>query len=74
MPKQIETTDKLDTKMLLKTLRAFKKGNFTVRLPEDLTGVDGEIAGTFNSIVEMNQMMEKDMSIYFSLQRKVNTA
>src|SRR3712207_8530307 len=34
----------LDSKLLLKTLRAFRKGDFSVRLPLDLTGVDGEIA------------------------------
>ena len=34
----------LDRGELLKALRAFKRGDFSVRMPLNLTGVDGEIA------------------------------
>src|SRR6266850_5901990 len=43
------------------TLRAFRKGNFSVRLPIDLTGLDGEIADTFNDVVELNERMSKEI-------------
>src|SRR5580700_3805672 len=40
---------------LLKTLIAFKKGNFDVRLPVDQIGVAGKIADTLNDILELNE-------------------
>ncbi|MBA3394174.1 MAG: HAMP domain-containing protein, partial [Deltaproteobacteria bacterium] len=43
----------LDHRQILSALRAFKRGDFGVRLREDLTGVDGQIAETFNELVEM---------------------
>jgi signal transduction histidine kinase/HAMP domain-containing protein/CheY-like chemotaxis protein len=42
----------LDRGELLKALRAFKRGDFSVRMPLNLTGIDGEIAQTFNDVVE----------------------
>ena len=36
----------LDRGELLKALRALKRGDFTVRMPLNLTGSDGEIAQT----------------------------
>ncbi len=39
---------------LLAALRAFRRGDFTVRLPLDLSGVEGEIAAAFNDCVELN--------------------
>ena len=40
---------------LLNALTALKKGDFTVRLPTDWTGMDGKIADAFNEVVELNQ-------------------
>src|SRR4029079_16442728 len=45
----------LDRGELLKALRAFKRGDFSVRMPLDLTGLDGEIAQAFNDVVELEQ-------------------
>src|SRR3712207_779938 len=50
----------LDSKLLLKTLRAFRKGDFSVRLPMDLTGIDGEIAEAFNDVVGLNETMTRE--------------
>jgi signal transduction histidine kinase/HAMP domain-containing protein len=55
------TTDTLDSKLLLKTLIALKKGNFAVRLPNDWTGVNGKIADTLNDVVEMNERLVKEL-------------
>src|SRR2546422_1035451 len=44
-------------KELLAALIAFKKGDFTVRLPNELKGIDGQIVELFNSIVSVNQIM-----------------
>src|SRR3712207_5798107 len=51
----------LDPKLLLKTLRAFRKGDFSARLPLDLTGIDGEIAEAFNDIAELNQGLTREL-------------
>jgi signal transduction histidine kinase/CheY-like chemotaxis protein len=40
---------------LLKALRAFRQGDFTVRMPRNLPGVEGEIAQVFNDLVELEQ-------------------
>jgi len=45
----------LDRGELLKALRAFKRGDFSVRMPLNLTGVDGEIAQAFNDVVELEE-------------------
>jgi signal transduction histidine kinase/CheY-like chemotaxis protein len=44
----------LDRRSLLAALRAYRKGDFSARLPLDLVGVDGEIAQAFNDVVEMS--------------------
>src|SRR5688572_24790552 len=51
----------LDPKLLLKTLRAFRKGDFTVRMPLDLVGTDGAICEAFNDIVELNQGLAREL-------------
>src|SRR5438067_3077246 len=45
----------LDRGELLKALRLFKRGDFTVRMPLNLTGIDGEIAQAFNDVVELEE-------------------
>src|SRR6185295_4810107 len=45
----------LDRGELLKSLRAFKRGDFSARMPLNLTGIDGEIAQTFNDVVELEE-------------------
>jgi len=54
-------TDNLDLKQLLKTLTAFKKGNFSVRMPLDQTGMAGKIADTLNDILEQNETMASEL-------------
>ncbi|HET9159789.1 MAG TPA: HAMP domain-containing protein, partial [Caulobacteraceae bacterium] len=50
----------LDNRQLLSALRAFRKGDFSVRLPRDFTGVDGELAEAFNEVVELNDRISKE--------------
>ena len=54
--------ESLDPMILLKSLKAFKKGDFTTRLPDDWPGVAGEIAEAFNEVVSNNE----DMALEFS--------
>jgi HAMP domain-containing protein/CheY-like chemotaxis protein len=50
----------LDITQLLETLVAVKKGDFTVRMPIDQTGLPGKIADTLNDIIEMNERMVEE--------------
>ncbi|MGH8738830.1 MAG: HAMP domain-containing protein, partial [Burkholderiales bacterium] len=52
----------LERKAMLAALRAFRKGDFSVRLPNDLTGIDGEIAEAFNDVVEMNEAVADELA------------
>ncbi|MEA1831570.1 HAMP domain-containing protein [Methylobacterium durans] len=55
------TSSQLEPKLLLKSLRAFRRGDFSVRLPLDLTGIDGEIAEAFNDIAELNEGLAREL-------------
>src|SRR5437868_5167027 len=57
----VKTDGKLDKAMLLAALIAFKKGDFSVRMPLDLTGIDGKIADAFNDVIELNQRMSMEL-------------
>ncbi|HLL71780.1 MAG TPA: HAMP domain-containing protein [Pyrinomonadaceae bacterium] len=61
MRNQQSTPDTIDTKLLLKTLMAFKKGDFSQRLPTEWTGEAGKIADTLNDIMEMNDQTVKEL-------------
>ncbi|MBL9016448.1 MAG: HAMP domain-containing protein, partial [Myxococcales bacterium] len=52
----------LDHRHILSALRAFKRGDFDVKMREDLTGVDGQIAETFNELVEMVKTIKDEAS------------
>ena len=51
----------IDTKLLLTALVALKKGDFSVRLPLDWSGVAGKIADVFNEVVERNEKMAREL-------------
>src|SRR5437762_9511718 len=51
----------IDAPVLLKAMHALKKGDFTVRLPMEWTGVAGKVADTFNELVELNDRMAKEL-------------
>ena len=52
----------LDRRALLAALRTLRKGDFTVRLPLGLTGIDGEIAQVFNDVAELNESMTEELA------------
>ncbi len=47
-------------RQLLGALRALRRGDFSVRLPEEVDGLDGEIATLFNEVVGMNEALTKE--------------
>nr|WP_317109375.1 response regulator [Chroococcidiopsis sp. SAG 2025] len=55
-------SDALDLKQLLQTLLEVKKGNFSVRLSSEQTGIAGKIADTLNDIIETNEQMTTELA------------
>jgi hypothetical protein len=53
--------DGIDTRQLLTALVAFKRGDFSARLPDDWTGVAGKIADTFNEVIRINHRMTQEL-------------
>ncbi len=51
----------LERREILKALRLLRRGDFSVRLPLDLDGIDGEIACAFNEVVELNDALTRDV-------------
>jgi HAMP domain-containing protein/signal transduction histidine kinase/CheY-like chemotaxis protein len=51
----------LDCTEVLAALNSFKKGDFSVRLPQDWTGLPGKVADAFNDVIELNQRMAKEL-------------
>ena len=52
--------DFIDRRQLVSALRALRRGDFSVRLPEEVDGVDGEIASLFNEVVSINEEMTQE--------------
>ena len=61
MPQTENAASQLEPKLLLRTLRAFRRGDFSVTLPSDLTGIEGEIAEAFNDIAELNRGLAREL-------------
>ncbi|PYL15541.1 MAG: hybrid sensor histidine kinase/response regulator [Verrucomicrobia bacterium] len=53
--------DGVDSKQLLSALSAFKRGDFSARLPDDWTGIGGKIADTFNDVIATNEKMAREL-------------
>jgi HAMP domain-containing protein/signal transduction histidine kinase/CheY-like chemotaxis protein len=50
-----------ELKQLLTALTAFKRGDFSVRLPVDWTGLAGKVADRFNDVIALNQRMSREL-------------
>jgi hypothetical protein len=55
-------TESLSKKDLLSVLNAFKRGDFSVRMPLEAVGIDGKIADTLNDVIELNERMTKEFA------------
>ena len=60
--REIPIADILDANQLLASLIAFKKGDFSVRLPVNQIGLPGKIADVLNDIFELNENMANELS------------
>ncbi|TMD96414.1 MAG: HAMP domain-containing protein, partial [Chloroflexi bacterium] len=60
MPTQA-ASETLDVQALLSALAAFRRGDFSARLPLDWTGNAGKVAEHLNAVLEMNQRMGEEL-------------
>jgi HAMP domain-containing protein len=52
----------LDRAELLRALHAFQRGDYSVRMPAGLPGIDGQIAQAFNDLARMSQELARSAS------------
>jgi HAMP domain-containing protein/signal transduction histidine kinase/CheY-like chemotaxis protein len=50
----------LDPRQILNSLKAFRRGDFSVRIDNVYEGIDSDIADTFNQIVELNDQVTRE--------------
>src|ERR1700746_569524 len=58
---RLNTDKDTELRQLLGALTAFRRGNFSVRLPEDWTGLAGKVADTFNDVIAINERMSREL-------------
>ncbi len=51
----------VDARPLLKVLRGMKRGDFSVRMPLDATGLSGEVSAAFNDLAELNERLLNEL-------------
>ncbi len=59
--REIPVAEILDANQVLATLIAFKKGDFSARLPVNQVGLAGKIADVLNDIFELNENMANEL-------------
>jgi HAMP domain-containing protein/CheY-like chemotaxis protein/GAF domain-containing protein len=57
----VSANNTFDVKLLLRALMAFKKGDFSARLPTEWTGEAGKIADTLNDIIDLHEQTVKEL-------------
>jgi methyl-accepting chemotaxis protein len=62
-----ETERALTSQQILDALTAYKNGDLAARLPEGLTGTNGEIARTFNALVAQTSQFHEETGAVVSL-------
>jgi len=62
MASELLATDTIEARLLLRTLTAVKKGDFSVRMPEEYAGVAGKIADTLNDIIALQERLTRELA------------
>ncbi|MDW6022365.1 HAMP domain-containing protein [Mesorhizobium sp. BAC0120] len=58
----VSNKEQLDRRQVLSALKAFRNGDFSVRIENVYEGLDSEIADTFNQIVELNEQVTREFA------------
>ena len=61
--KQTYQEPELDRRELLRVLSEVKNGNFKVRMPVDLIGIDGKICDTLNDMIYLNEKLMEELTL-----------
>jgi HAMP domain-containing protein/CheY-like chemotaxis protein/signal transduction histidine kinase len=61
MATETYATEPLDNRTLLRVLNGMRRGDFSVRLPDDLAGTSGKIADALNEIIEKNERLVREL-------------
>src|SRR5438309_2311309 len=57
----LSLVEKVDTRLLLRVLTDFRKGDFSARLPVESIGIAGKIYDTINEIIDLNSHLTNEM-------------
>jgi len=57
----VNGSDVIDNKVALRVLDAVQRGDFSARMPTDWSGAAGKVAAAFNSIIEANERLEREI-------------
>src|SRR5262245_20744100 len=58
----LSLVDKVDSRLVLRVLSDFRKGDFSARLPVDSIGIAGKIYDTINEIMDLNARLTKELT------------
>src|SRR5436190_452240 len=53
--------EELDNRQLLQVLTAVRNGDFSVRMPVDIIGINGKICDTVNDIIQLNAILMEEL-------------
>src|SRR5690242_9515596 len=54
-------SDVIDNNVALRVLGAVQRGDFPARMPTEWSGSAGKVAAAFNSIIEANERLEREI-------------
>jgi HAMP domain-containing protein/signal transduction histidine kinase/DNA-binding response OmpR family regulator len=57
----LSVVETVDSRLVLRVLTDFRKGDFSARLPVDSTGVAGKVYDTINEIIDLNARLTKEL-------------
>ena len=60
--KDIDFTDELDNRELLKILSQVRNGDFSARMPNDKLGLSGKICDVLNEIIFLNEALVEQLN------------
>src|SRR5581483_5588466 len=52
--------DAVNGREILRVLTAFRRGDFSIRMPAENSGLEGRLADTLNDILQLNERMTKE--------------
>jgi HAMP domain-containing protein/signal transduction histidine kinase/CheY-like chemotaxis protein len=57
----LSIVESVDSRLLLRVLTDFRKGDFSARLPVDSTGIAGKVYDTINEVIDLNARLTNEL-------------